>query len=45
MERAREDAKGLRDKRDAVLVTAAGIGMIGLLVGLAAFFVAIAPGS
>jgi hypothetical protein len=45
MERAREDVKDLRDERDAVLVTAAGFGMIGLLVGLVAFFITVAPGS
>ena len=45
MERAQEDVKDLRGEQNAVLVTAAGFGMIGLLVGLVAFFVAVAPGS
>ena len=45
MERAKEDVKVLGGERDAVLVTAAGFGMIGLLVGLVAFFVTVAPGS
>ena len=45
MERAQEDVKVLGGERDAVLVTAAGFGMIGLLVGLVAFFVTVAPGS
>ena len=45
MERAQEDVKVLRDEQNAALVTAAGFGMIGLLVGLVAFFVAVAPGS
>jgi hypothetical protein len=45
MERAREDVEDLRDERDTVLVTAAGFGMIGLLVGLVAFFITLAPGS
>jgi hypothetical protein len=45
MERAREDVNDLRDEQIAVLVTAAGFGMIGLLIGLVAFFTAVAPGS
>jgi hypothetical protein len=43
MERAKADAKVLRDGRDAALVTAAGFGMIGVLVALLAFFVTFAP--
>jgi hypothetical protein len=42
---AQEDAKVLRGEQNAVLVTAAGFGMIGLLVGLAACFITVAPGS
>jgi hypothetical protein len=45
MERAIEDVKDLQEEQDAVLVTAAGFGMIGLLLGLVAFFVTVAPGS
>lgn len=43
MERAREDVKVLTDDRQAVLVTAAGFGMIGLLVALLTFFLSFAP--
>jgi hypothetical protein len=45
MERAKEDAKVPGGEQDAVMVTAAGFGMIGLLVGLVAFFITVAPGS
>ena len=45
MERADADVKVLGDEQDAVRLTAAGFGMIGVLVGLMAFFVAVAPGS
>jgi hypothetical protein len=45
MERSREDVKDLRDERGAAFITATGITMIGVLVGLMAFFVAFAPGS
>ena len=45
MERAKEDVKVHGGERDAVSITAAGFGMIGLLVGLVAFFVTVAPGS
>ena len=43
MERAREDVKDRSDEREAVLITAAGFGMIGFLVALLAFFVTFAP--
>jgi hypothetical protein len=45
MERVKEDVKDLADERDAVLITATGFAMIGLLVGLLTFFVAFAPAS
>jgi len=45
MERTQEDVKDLSDERGAVFITATGITMIGLLVGLMAFFVAFAPGT
>ena len=45
MERVKEDVKDLSGDREAAFITATGITMIGLLVGLMAFFVAFAPGS
>ena len=44
MERAKEHVKDPRDERDAARITVTGFGMIGLLVGLLAFFVTFAPG-
>jgi hypothetical protein len=45
MERAKEDVKDLEDERNAVLITATGFAMVGLLIGLLTFFVAFAPAS
>ena len=45
MERAQEDVKVLGGEQAAVTLTAAGLGMIGLLLGLVAFFITVAPGS
>ena len=45
MEQAREDVKDLREEQETAMITAAGFGMVGLLIGLVAFFVTIAPHS
>ena len=45
MEQAREDVGDLRDEQETATITASGFGMVGLLIGLVAFFVAIAPHS
>jgi hypothetical protein len=43
--RVREQVKVLRDEPDVTVRAAAGAAMIGLLVGLCAFFVTFAPGT
>lgn len=45
MEQAKEDVRDLRDEQETAMITAAGFGMVGLLIGLVAFFVTIAPHS
>jgi hypothetical protein len=43
MSRVQKRVDGIRGERDGAVRAAAGIAMIGLLVGLCAFFVALAP--